>query len=101
MAGQEPTSFNLPPDLPYPITVRKLLVEPDAELVRGTRMLSYSFEYNSVTPTEEGQPPKRVKEVRYGEWECPTKGTLQRWLTRPGQVLSMGDAHAHPVVVLL
>ncbi len=41
--SQLPTILTLPASLPYPITITKLLVSPGQKVVRGQKLLTYSY----------------------------------------------------------
>ncbi|KAI9570383.1 hypothetical protein HD554DRAFT_2321490 [Boletus coccyginus] len=89
-----PTELHLPPSLPYPIKVASLDVKQGASVQRGTRLLSYSFKYQSTTP---GARP----EIRFGTWDCLLEGTLQAWAVRVGDEISLQRSKQKSVITIL
>ena len=103
MERQPHTSIHIPSYLPYPLTITRLLVQPDTEISRGTAICDYSFEYTfpQERPISPDQPlPPRRKETRYGTWECPIEGVLRQWLVRPGQTISQQESAKNPAVMV-
>lgn len=89
-----PTELHLPSSLPYPIKVASLDVKQGASVQRGTRLLSYSFKYQSTTP---GARP----EIRFGTWDCLLEGTLQAWAVRVGDEISLQRSKQKSVITIL
>lgn len=89
-----PTSLNLPTNLPYPIKIASLEVHPPAQVVRGTRLLTYSFAY--IPPH-----PNASFETRFGTWDCSVEGTLQAWKVKVGDVIAERKARENGVVEIL
>ncbi|EIN13841.1 hypothetical protein PUNSTDRAFT_95201 [Punctularia strigosozonata HHB-11173 SS5] len=88
------TELYLPQTLPFPIKIVSLDVSNSASVDRGTRLLSYSFEY-----TGSGPDPKR--ETRYGTWDSTIEGTLEGWKVRRGEVVTKERARGKPVVAIV
>lgn len=93
-AMSSPTELHLPPTLPYPIKVASLDVKQGAPVRRGTRLLSYSFKYQSSTP---GARP----EIRFGTWDCLLEGTVETWNVRVGDEISLQRSKQKPVITIL
>ncbi|KAL7418267.1 CTD phosphatase Fcp1 [Cryptotrichosporon argae] len=104
----DPTPLPLPSDLPFPITVTRLLVSPGADVARGSRMLEYSFlsataRKDRAKAEHNGQQGGKSSEAKgndmVGSWECPVKGTVDRWeaWVRPGTIVEQRHA-SKPVV---
>ena len=89
-----PTELHLPPSLPYPIKVASLDVKQGASVQRGTRLLSYSFKYQSSTP---GARP----EIRFGTWDCLLEGTVEAWTVRVGDEISLQRSKQKPIITIL
>ncbi|KIJ57127.1 hypothetical protein M422DRAFT_198518 [Sphaerobolus stellatus SS14] len=87
----ESTELSLPPELPFPVTVSSIDLQEDAEVERGTRLLTYSYVYTSRTTG--------VSETRFGTWDSPIEGTLEAWKVKPGDVIS--QRRTVEVVVLI
>lgn len=82
----EATPLSLRPDLPYPITLTRLVAAPGTRLRRGDRLLEYSF--TSATRRRENAaaerdgkpvPPERRKDDMVGSWESPIDGEVVSW----------------------
>ena len=89
-----PTDLHLPPSLPYPIKVACLDVKQGAFVQRGTRLLSYSFKYQSSSP---GARP----EIRFGTWDSLLEGTVEAWTVRVGDEISRQRSEQKPVITIL
>jgi len=89
-----PTELYLPSTFPYPIKVVSLDAFPKSVIVRGTRLLSYSFVYLPNTP---GAQP----ETRFGTWDSAIEGTLGSWKIKVGDVVSQRKAKDKPVAVVI
>lgn len=87
------TELFLPQSFPYPIKVVSVDAATDSVVQRGTRLLSYSFDY---APHPEAQP-----EPRFGTWDSAVDGILQAWKVRPGEIISQRKAKDRPVVLVL
>ncbi|KAJ6500358.1 hypothetical protein C8R45DRAFT_65616 [Mycena sanguinolenta] len=94
MASSSVTELFLPQSFPYPIKVVSLDAAADTVVQRGTRLLSYSFDYVPAHPTA-------VPEPRFGTWDSALDGTLQAWKVRPGEVISQRKAKDRPVALIL
>ncbi|WVR00306.1 hypothetical protein IAU59_007449 [Kwoniella sp. CBS 9459] len=84
-----PTQLSLPPSLPYPITITRLLVKPGVTVQRGTHLLEYSF----MSRAQREAIDKRTKEGRKAEisrgevdgndgsgtWDCLIEGEVVGW----------------------
>ena len=89
------TELYLPTSLPFPIKILGIPLKPPAELLRGTNLLSYSYVHrNKPTPDEPGPEP----EVRYGTWDSPIEGVIDRWTIRSGDTVSAKQAKEKPVL---
>ncbi|KAF7359453.1 RNA polymerase II subunit A C-terminal domain phosphatase [Mycena sanguinolenta] len=94
MASSSVTELFLPQSFPYPIKVVSLDAAADTIVQRGTRLLSYSFDYIPAHPNA-------VPEPRFGTWDSALDGTLQAWKVRPGEVISQRKAKDRPVALIL
>ncbi|WRT70407.1 uncharacterized protein IL334_007405 [Kwoniella shivajii] len=84
-----PTQLSLPPTLPYPITITRLLVSNGTQVKRGSPLLEYSF----LSKEQRDAIAKREKtgrradtsrgEVegndRSGTWDCLIEGEVVKW----------------------
>ncbi|KAL4069798.1 hypothetical protein V8B97DRAFT_634789 [Scleroderma yunnanense] len=89
-----PTEVHLPQHLPYPIKVASLDVKPSSPVQRGTRLLSYSFQYQPPIP---GSRP----ELRFGTWDCSLEGTVDTWKVRVGDEITLQRAKAKPIIAIV
>ncbi|KAH7885992.1 hypothetical protein F5I97DRAFT_2024738 [Phlebopus sp. FC_14] len=89
-----PTELHLPPNLPYPIKVASLDIKPGSPVRRGTRLLTYSFKYQS--PVVGSRP-----EIRFGTWDCSLEGTIDAWRIRVGDEFSAQRAKQKPVITVI
>ncbi|KIM70352.1 hypothetical protein SCLCIDRAFT_101744 [Scleroderma citrinum Foug A] len=87
------TEVHLPQNFPYPIKITSLDVKPSSPVQRGTRLLSYSFQYQPPIP---GSRP----ELRFGTWDCSLEGTVDAWKVRVGDEITLQRAKAKPVVII-
>lgn len=80
------TPLTLRADLPYPITLTRLVLVPGQPVRRGDRLLEYSF--LSATQRKENEaalkqgktvPPEKHKNDMVGSWESPIDGEIVRW----------------------
>jgi hypothetical protein len=73
----------LPSSLHYPITITKLLKQPNDEVERFAPLFSYSYK-TTVTEGNEFGEEKQVEKSFPSQFESPTEGTLIKWLIQPG-----------------
>ncbi|KAL1412134.1 CTD phosphatase Fcp1 [Vanrija albida] len=80
------TPLSLPPDLPYPITLTRLLVTPGVSVSRGSRLAEYKF--LSATRRKENDAKERAgkpvtakerEDDMVGSWESPIDGEVTAW----------------------
>ena len=91
------TDLYLPTSLPFPIKILKIPLKPPAEISRGTNLLSYSYVYcDKPTPDE----PEPDPEVRYGTWDSPIEGVIDKWTIRSGDTVNAKEARAKPVLLV-
>ncbi|KAJ2918420.1 hypothetical protein MD484_g2018, partial [Candolleomyces efflorescens] len=89
--AEDPTEFFLPPSFPYPLTVISLDAPVNSKVTRGTRLLSYSYVYQSKNKNE--RPT-----TRFGTWDATAEGDLTRWNVKVGDVV---PSHDKAVVLIL
>ena len=85
MAEASATSLELPPSLPYPIRINRILVSPSSVVKRGTPLFEYTFTSDSARKLlakgggrdESGQQAREWDMV--GTYESRIDGTLERW----------------------
>lgn len=95
--ASSPTELYLPHSLPYPIKITSIDAQPNSDVQRGTRLLSYSFVYlPTALPNQEPKP-----EARFGTWDAALEGTLSAWKVKAGDVMSAKKAKEKPVVVVI
>ncbi|GJJ09456.1 hypothetical protein Clacol_003679 [Clathrus columnatus] len=92
------TELWLASDLPYPITISSLDSPAASEVVRGTRLLTYSFAYTSSITG--------ISETRFGTWDSTLDGVLDSWkikqgdiITQPRAVVVINEPCKHPVQI--
>lgn len=87
------TDLYLPNSFPFPIKIISLDTPQAAAVIRGTRLLSYSFVHYPPVP---GAQP----ETRFGTWDAAIEGTLDSWKVKVGDVISQRKAKDRAVVVI-
>lgn len=91
-----PTELYLPHDLPYPIQLVSLHARPSDSISRGTRLLTYSFiAFASDLDSDPGDP-----ETRFGTWDAPIDGSLDRWHVRANDIIEAKRAKTRAVVTI-
>jgi RNA polymerase II subunit A-like phosphatase len=89
------TELYLPTSLPFPIKILSISLQPPTEISRGTNLLSYSYVHcDKPTPDE----PEPEPEVRYGTWDSPIEGAIDKWNIRSGDTVSAKQAKGKPVL---
>ena len=91
------TELYLPTSLPFPIKILKIPLKSPAEISRGTNLLSYSYTHCDKPTADEPEPDP---EVRYGTWDSPIEGVIDKWTIRPGDTLSAKQARGKPVLLV-
>lgn len=81
------TPLALPPDLPYPVTITRLVASVGDHVRRGDKLLEYSFlsatKRSEVLQAEQaGRLPQgaSVKNDMVGSWDCPIAGEVVAWV---------------------
>lgn len=91
------TELYLPSSLSFPIKILKISLESQAEVSRGTNLLSYSYVHHRKPTAGE---PKPEPEVRYGTWDSPIEGAIYRWNIRSGDTVSSKLARGKPALLV-
>ena len=89
------TELYLPTSLPFPIKILRIPLKPPAEILRGTNLLSYSYVHCDKPTSDEPEPEP---EVRYGTWDSPIEGVIDKWTIRPNDTVSAKQAKGKPVL---
>lgn len=83
----EATPLKPPGNLPYPITVTRLLVTDGQEVRRGDKLLEYKFmsatrrkEVEALRAQGRPVPPEKLSDDMVGSWECSVTGTILGWV---------------------
>lgn len=92
------TELYLPPTLPYPIKIISLHAVPNDSISRGTCLLAYSF-ISLSTSDLDGSPAE--PETRFGTWDSPIEGELERWHVKKDDLLSAKRARERPVISII
>jgi RNA polymerase II subunit A C-terminal domain phosphatase len=87
------TNLYLPTSFPYPIKIVSLDASSVSSIQRGTRLLTYSFEY---TP----RPPDAKPETRFGTWDSVFEGVINSWQIKRGDVISERRAREKPALLI-
>lgn len=86
--SDDPTPLTLPTHLPFPLTITRLFPSSSTTLVRGDKLLEYTFTSDTSrralsriaagkpAGSEDGEP--RENDM-VGSWECPIDGEMVRW----------------------
>jgi RNA polymerase II subunit A-like phosphatase len=91
------TELYLPSSLPFPIKIIRIPLKPPVEISRGTNLLSYSYVHYDKPTADEPEPEP---EVRYGTWDSPIEGVMDKWNIRPGDTVSARQARGKPVLLV-
>lgn len=87
--SDDPTPLSLPPHLPYPIKISRLIANTGDSIDRGTRLLEYTFTSdtskralaakgaNGNGTGSDGFVGRENDMV--GSWESPVEGVLEKW----------------------
>ena len=86
-ATMETTELTLPPELPYPLVVSSIELGPAAHVARGARLLTYSYLAGDSA------------ETRFGTWDSPIEGTIDKWNIKPGDTVERSRAR-EPVILV-
>ncbi|KAI0121739.1 RNA polymerase II subunit A C-terminal domain phosphatase [Xylariales sp. AK1849] len=81
-------TFHLGPGLRYPITITKLLKNKGAEVAKRDGLVQYTFKFTRTVGDPELGEERTIEETGYGDWDCPTDGTLLEWHVKEGDVVS-------------
>lgn len=85
-----PTPLPLPPNLPYPLTITRVLAPSNTHISRGDRLLEYAFTSDTsrrelerrswTTARKGGQQDDEARENdMVGTWEISIEGEVVRW----------------------
>ncbi|KAK7943908.1 FCP1-like phosphatase [Apiospora aurea] len=74
--------------LRYPITISKFLKNKGDEVQRGEALLQYTFKFERTIGDPALNEERTVEETGYADWDCPTEGTINKWLVKVGDVLT-------------
>jgi RNA polymerase II subunit A-like phosphatase len=82
-----PTPLALPPHLPYPIRVARVVAAPGAEVQRGSRLLEYTYTSPDARRALQQLAAGAIKELpdgvreddMAGSWDCPVDGCVDSW----------------------
>ena len=88
------TELFLPPTFPYPIKVVSLDLSSHSTVNRGTRLLTYSF-LHIPTGTSRARP-----ESRFGTWDSAVEGIVDRWMIKPGDIISEHQARDSAAILV-
>jgi RNA polymerase II subunit A C-terminal domain phosphatase len=91
------TPLYLPDTLPYPIRIATIDSPVSASLSRGARLLTYSYTF---VPKPDPDGKTSPNETRFGTWDMPVEGTIDRWNFRKGQTVFAQMADETPAVIV-
>ncbi|KAK8115563.1 FCP1-like phosphatase [Apiospora sp. TS-2023a] len=74
--------------LRYPITISKFMKNKGDEVQRGEALLQYTYKYERTIGDPALNEERTVEETGYADWDCPTEGTINKWLVKVGDVLT-------------
>ncbi|WVQ72959.1 hypothetical protein IAR50_002521 [Cryptococcus sp. DSM 104548] len=98
-----PTTISLPPSLPYPVTITRLIASPGDPLRRGSRLLEYSFMSSEQRERisrrkAQGKPSDKANgesdnDDMVGTWDSLIEGDAVAWKgAKVGLVVEKRDA---------
>jgi RNA polymerase II subunit A C-terminal domain phosphatase len=91
------TELYLPSSLPFPIKILKVSLKPPAEISRGTNLLHYSYVHHTKPTANEPEPEP---ELRYGTWDSPIEGMIDKWNISLGDTVSAKKAREKPALLV-
>ncbi|KAK8070236.1 FCP1-like phosphatase [Apiospora phragmitis] len=74
--------------LRYPITISKFMKNKGDEVQRGEALLQYTYKFERTIGDPSLNEERTVEETGYADWDCPTEGTINKWLVKVGDVLT-------------
>lgn len=90
----EDTEIFFPDTLPYPFTVRSLLVRPGDRVETGQKVLNYGFMYQPAGPSSK-------PETRFGWWDSTFSGELRKWNVKVGDTITRERGERRPALQLI
>lgn len=90
----EETEIFFPDTLPFPFSIRSLLIRPGERVDSGQKVLNYSFVYQPADTTSK-------PETRFGSWDSTFSGELSNWDVKVGDTISRERAKRRPALHLL
>lgn len=98
-----PTPLTLPPNLPYPITLTRLVARPGDKVKRGSRLFEYTFMSSDLKEkvarrrSQEGGTgeieDEKEKDDLSGTWESLVDGDVVEWKgAKQGMVIERNQA---------
>ena len=72
-----------PSNLHYPVTVTKLLVQPEDNVERNDKIFAYEYAWQMLQQDDNGDDFKVVK-ILESDFECEVKGKITAWKTAAG-----------------
>lgn len=79
--------FNTGPRLRYPITVSRIRKDKGQDVKRQESVLQYTYRYKRMVGDPDLEEEREIEEVGYGDWDCPSEGTIVRWHVKKGDVI--------------
>ena len=79
-----------PPNLHYPLTIKKLLVQTDESVRRNDKIFTYEYAWQTVQQDQDGEDFEVVK-ILTTDFECETKGKITAWKVAAGDEIEKAD----------
>ncbi|KAH6638537.1 hypothetical protein BKA67DRAFT_506570, partial [Truncatella angustata] len=76
------------PGLRYPITVSRLHRRTGEKVKRQEALLQYTFKFKRTIGDPDLGEEREIEETGYGDWDCPSDGTVNKWHVAEGDVVS-------------
>ncbi|KAK7976607.1 hypothetical protein PG989_015070 [Apiospora arundinis] len=74
--------------LRYPITISKFMKNKGDDVQKGEALLQYTYKFERTIGDPALNEERTVQETGYADWDCPTEGTINKWLVKVGDVLT-------------
>jgi RNA polymerase II subunit A C-terminal domain phosphatase len=79
--------FNTGPRLRYPITISRIRKHKGQDVKRQESVLQYTYRYKRTVGDPELGEEREIEEVGFGDWDCPSEGTIVKWHVKEGDVV--------------
>lgn len=79
--------FTTGPGLRYPITISRLRKRKGEKVKRQEAVIQYTYKFNRTIGDPNLGEEREIEETGYGDWDCPSDGTVHKWHVTEGDVV--------------